>query len=49
MLQVGLTHQTKMKEDLGKNVSVNDRLKVLSDCVLGGLARPPMARWSPMA
>ena len=48
MLQAGLTHQTRMREDLGKNVSVNDRRGVLSDFVLGGLARPPMARWSPI-
>jgi putative oxidoreductase len=48
MLQAGLTHQTRMKEDLEINVLVNDRLKVLSDFVLGGLARPPMARWSPI-
>ena len=46
--QAGLTHQTSMKEDLTKTVSVNDRPKALSDFVLGVLARPLMARWSPI-
>jgi len=32
--QAGLTHQTSMKEDLTKTVSVNDRPKALSDFVL---------------
>ena len=46
--QAGLTHQTSMKEDLTKTVSVNDRPKALSDFVLGVLSRPLMARWSPI-